>query len=86
MAPKYDLWNMSDEEIEAAIDSTDFILYGNFRKEEKKKILPILEGNDTEISVYTNEWGNRALKIRIWNPQLKDPKNDILFREYEYSY
>lgn len=83
---KYNLWNMSDDEIEKAIDETDFLLYGNFRKEEKKKLAHILEGNDTEISVYTNEWGNRALKIRIWNPKIKDPENDTLFRDYEYSY
>ena len=81
---RYDLFNMSDDEITKAIDDTDFLLYGNFKKEEKKKLMPILEGNDVEMRLETSQWGNRVLRLRIWNPCLKD--NDTLYRNYEYEY
>ena len=82
---KYDLFNMSDEDIEKAIDATGFNLYGNFRKEEKRKLAPILEGNDTEVRLETSQWGNRVLRIRIWNPKITK-NNDTLYRNYEYEY
>lgn len=82
------LWDCTDDEIREAIDDADFNLYGNFKKEEKKKLRPILEGEDIEIKLQTSQWGNRILIITIWNPHItrENIDNEILCRDFELEY
>ena len=89
---------MSDEEIRETIVKTGFNLYGNFRKEEKRKIINAFSdkcNDDYTIALSTNEWGNRELKITIFNPNVPmefwstghgyDEDNDVI-RYFRFSY
>ena len=78
------LWNMSDEEIAGLVKSTGASLYGNFRRDGKKKIVKALPGEhgiDYNLSVSKNQFGARVLNITLYNPDLPDS-----FWERGYSY
>ena len=78
------LWDMSDEEIAGLVKSTGASLYGNFRRDGKKKIVKALPGEhgiDYNLSVSKNQFGARVLNITLYNPDLPDS-----FWERGYSY
>ena len=72
----YNINSMSQDEITEAINSSDFLLYGNYRK-EKKKLLNLFKGDYDLLGILTSCYGNRVLKIRIWNTNPKSDDDDI---------
>lgn len=67
------LWDMSDEEIAGLVKSTGASLYGNFRRDGKKKIVKALPGKhgiDYNLSVSKNQFGSRVLNITLYNHDL----------------
>lgn len=88
MKKDINLLTVSDKEITDMINNTGFNLYGNYKKEEKKKIIHLFDEYPNEVDfvgVHTNEWGDRVLTIIFWNlPPLNEDEDE--YYKYTYSY
>ena len=75
---KTTIWEMSNEQILNVIRQSGFSLYGNFRKEEKKKLIGAFKalgaekGRDYSLTLGNNSWGNRQLTVTLFNPAVPD--------------
>lgn len=80
------LLNLTEKEIIKKIENTGFLLYGNYKKEEKKKIIHLFDeyDNDVEFHIQNGEWG-RELHITIWAlPPIKSEEQ--MYITYIYTY
>ena len=80
-------FKLSDDEIFQIINGTGFRLYGNYKKEEKSKLINLFKDTNTDLlGITVNKCtGNRVLSIRFWNSDCKT-NSDTAYRIFYYEY